>query len=323
MTKVVIYFVLWPVIIFPGIFGNVLSLFVVRRTTEDSSSTSKFLCSLAVADTMTLIARAAQMFYTIGEIISPCQFLTWKLSPYTFHRWALLPERISKGITVAIVSDRVVSLAAPLRYRVSCRPKRITIIIVMVYVIIATTSVPFLVYKLIIGENNRTVVTNVGKQDIASKQQGSQPKFTPYHLLINVLVFDSLPIPIVFVFNIIIIISLRNSEAVKTTTIEIQHERKQQERKLTKLLLTISTLFLVFTGPSAVYSFVFVARLFSGAQVIGGVADILVTDILVTLALINNSINFILYAVMNKKYRDGFIAVLHCCRRCEDIDDAN
>ena len=173
--------------------------------TEDSSTTSKFLTSLAVADTMSLIARGAQMVFTLGKMFLSNQYLTWKLSTTAFFGLSLLPERISKGVTVAIVCDRVVALTLPFRYKVVCRPMRITTIIVMVYIVIASFTIPdiveFFVYHFN-SDENRTIYTDMGKQYVATEV--SQSPWKHMYLMFNYLVFDSLPIPVVFVCNIII-----------------------------------------------------------------------------------------------------------------------
>ena len=188
---------MWPIIIITGIFGNILSLIVIRRT-EGWSTTSKFLTSLAVADTMTLITRGAQMVFILGEMFWPNIYLKWKLKIFSFHALSLLPYRISKGITVAIVCDRVVALTAPFRYRIICRPMRITVTIVMVYIVIASTTIPnivnIFVYHLT-SEQDGTIYT--GKQFIASEV--SQSKVKLLLNMFNLVIFDCMPIPVVFV----------------------------------------------------------------------------------------------------------------------------
>ena len=317
-TRTAIYCVIWPIIIVSGILGNVLSLIVIRNT-EDSSTTSKFLISLAVADTMNLIVRAAQMVFTWGEIFWPQRYLTWKLSTNAFFVLSLLPDRISKGITVAIVCDRVVALTVPFRYKIICRPLRITAIIVMIYVAMAATTIPNTVdvfaYHFVTGQN-RTIYTDMGKQYMAS--QLSQSTFMRMHVMVNLLVFDTMPIPIVLVCNIIIIVSLRNRNILASATSDVQRQMKLQERQITKLLLTISLLFLALTGPSSVYRFLFVLRMAPADMVTAK----LMSDILLTLSLTNCAINFVVYAVMNKKYRERYSAIMCCCRQTNGIEDS-
>ena len=258
------------------------------------------------------------MVFTLGEMFWPNIYLKWKLKIFSFHALSLLPYRISKGITVAIVCDRVVALTAPLRYKIICRPMRITVTIVMLYVVIALTTirniVNIFVYHLT-SEQNGTIHT--GKQFIASVV--SQSKLKLLLNMFNLVIFDCMPIHVVFVCNIVILIALRRSNVLSSTTSEVQQQRKHQERQLTKLLLTISILFLILNGIPSIYMFLSLA----GIRVSPTDADsaTMVDDIRVTLSLINCAINFIVYAVMNTRYREGYVAILCHCRRSTDIED--
>ena len=121
-----------------------------------------------MADTMTLITRGAQMVFTMGEMFWPNMYLKWKLKIFSFHALSLLPYRISKGITVAIVCDRVVALTAPFRYKIICRPMRITVTIVMVYVVIASTTIPNIVNIFVYHLASRAKRNDIYRQTVHS-----------------------------------------------------------------------------------------------------------------------------------------------------------
>ena len=316
ITRIVTFCVIWPIIIIPGIFGNILSLIVIRKT-ETSSTTSKFLTSLAVADTMHLIVKGALMVFTWGFMFWPHQYLTWKLSTLSVLLLSYLPEMISKGITAAIMCDRCVALTAPLRYKVTCRPIRITAILVVLSVVIVSTSLPTIVdfFRFQFTKlENRTINTNIGKRH---RSQITQSSINSIHVMVTFLLFDCMPIPIVFVGNIIIICSLRKRKMLASTTSEVQRQRKLQERQLTKLLLTISMLFFFLTGPSAVYRILAIVGVTPSNTAIA----VMVGNILQTLSLTNSAINFIVYVVMNTKYRDGYEAIICRCRRSVAIEE--
>ena len=113
IARTVIYCVVWPVSIMFGICGNTLSLVVLGKY-GDSSSTSMFLKSLAVADTMTLLIRSVQMVFVWRELFWADQYLAWKLSSFSFVKCSHLSERIGNSITVAIVFERVVAVTRTL-----------------------------------------------------------------------------------------------------------------------------------------------------------------------------------------------------------------
>ena len=313
MTRTLIYCVIWPLIIFPGIFGNILSLIVIRKT-EGSNNTSTFLISLAVADTMNLIVKGAQMVSTWGKIFWPHQYITWKMSTQSFSVLSILPDRVSKGITVAIICERVIALKAPFRYKIICRQMRINAIIVLVCVVTASTSlhtiVDIFMFHSAIGEN-RTIDTNIGKDYGASVSQS-----TSIYNLVNLLIFELMPILIVFVCNIIIIYSLRKRNILGSTTSEVQRQKKYQERQLTKLLLTISMLFFFLTGPLLVYRAFFVGGVTPSDTIV-----VLVEGLLMAQSLTNSAINFVVYIVMSNKYRKGYEAIICRCRRANGVED--
>ena len=190
-----------------------------------------------------------------GETFSPYQSRTWTMSSFAFYILSLLPDRISKGITVGISDDRLVAVTLPLRYKIICRPMRITVVNVLIYVIIASTCLPEIVdvflYHIQTGENRRND-SYIGKQYM--KDIIFQSKLKSVHFLLNIFLFDFLPTPVVLVCNTGIVVCFRKSNIKKSFINEAQQQRKHKERKLTKLLLTISMLFLVLAGPSAIYS---------------------------------------------------------------------
>ena len=310
ISSIVLHCSLWPVVIISGILGNILSMFVLRKM-EDSSITSRFLKSLTIADTVTLIVRCLQMVNTSRMLFWPQQTRAWEFSSFEFNTLSSISRRISKAITVAISVDRVVAVTMPMRYKIMCRPKRITVMISIMSIIITALALPTIVdlfmYRFQVRED-KTIHTDFGQQYRVSKS-----KLKSFHLLINVLVFDFIPTPVVLICNVIIIVCLRKSNIKESTTSQVQQQRKQKERELTKLLLTISMLFLSLAGPLSI----------SGVLIMTGALqeDAIVLDILLTLSLVNNSINFIVYAVMNKKYRQGYIEILCCCCWEHEIEE--
>ena len=309
MITIVIFTIVWPIIITCGIFGNTLSLAVLGKT-NDSSTSSKFLINLALVDTMTLIVHGIQLVYTLGEMFWPHQARKWILSSFAFSIFSRWFDRISKSITVAIVFDRLVAVVVPFRYKDIVRPVRVNIIIAMIYIINTATSLPAIwdvfEYHTQLGDN-RPMGEEMGEHYLASRMSQSEVK--AIHFVMSLFVFDLTPIPVVFVCNTIIIICLRTRNTKKTTTniTEAQQQRQRKEWELTKLLLTISWLFLVLAGPHGIYIFLILVGAYASAA--DPFTTKLVMDILLTLLLLNSSINFIVYAVMNKKYREGYVSI--------------
>ena len=119
----------------------------------------------------------------------------------------------------------------------------------------------------------------------------SQSTINSIYATVTFLLFDCMPIPMVFVDNIIIIFSLRKREIFASTTSEVQRQRKLQQQKNTKLLLMISMLFIFLASPSAVYTILAIAGVTPADTAIA----IMVGNILQTLSLTNSTVNFAIY----------------------------
>ena len=316
MERAIIYCVIRPIVITSGILGNILSLIVLSKM-EDSSTTSKFLKGLAVADTMTLVIRCIEMVFVWKDLFMP--YHIWKLNSYSVFKLSHLSERISKCLTVAIVAERVVAVTKPFSYKSICTPVRTTVIIVVCYILMTSTSLPIIVDAIYFDYNtqvNRTINPMADESQLYLLFQLSKSKIFFIHNFINKFAFDFIPIPIVMICNIIIIVWLRKGKFAKSTASESQQQRKQQERKLTKLLLTISILFLVLCGPIEIYAFLVLSGVVQRST---SAMDSFTSDVLMTLSLINSAINFIVYAVMNKKYREGYMMIFRCFKERDEI----
>ena len=323
IARTVIYCVVWPASIMFGIGGNTLSLVVLGKY-GDSSSTSMFLKSLAVADTMTLLIRCVQMVFVWRELFWADQYLAWKLSSFSFVKCSHLSERIGNSITVAIVFERVVAVTRPFQYKNKCSSLRTAVIILMIHAVIVSTSLPNIVdifmcdYNSVVNRTGFTSNTDDVQLYLVSRFSNSSKLISVLTTVnaFNRLVFDLMPIPIVILGNLIIIIQLRRNHDMKSKSTERQQQRKENERQLTKLLLMISTLFLILCGPAVIYAGLARTEILQFGNSLEATLGI---DIVTTFILINSCINFIVYAVMNKKYNDGYKRVLRCfCRNSDN-----
>ena len=311
--KSILYCALWPIICSCGMGGNILTLVVLFRV-NDSSTALQYLKSLAVADILTIAINIAYIPFMVCQLFWPEEYLSWAVKSYSILQLYLSAGKISKCIIVAIVFDRVVAVTWPFRYKAICTPVRTTAAIVIIFMLIIATTTPYIVNTFMYGfktDGNRTIGPS------AQSEAGHfmvyyihTTKWLPAHIFVNRLLFDLIPIPLVIAGNIVIIIGLRKAGAVKSTPDDASNQRKYQDRQLTKLLLFLSFSFLVLCAP---FDLLGLFTLINSSQKIVPLGFFL-QEIFRTLTLINSSINFVIYAVMNKRYRQGYMSILVCCR---------
>ena len=319
MLKIVLYCAIWPIICCCGILGNTLTLIVLSSVKDDSSTPLQYLKSLAMADIISITIRSAFLPFVWWQLFWPDEYLTWSIKSVSILWLSNAAEKVGKCIIVVIVIDRVVAVTLPFRYKFVCTPVRITRVIAVISIVIVSTTAPALVDMFIYmsgsdTNGNRTIgpsLQSEGRYYIFNRVHTS--KAISIHLVINRFLFDLLPIPIVIIGNIIIIIGLRKKSSMKYGSDDSNNQRKQQELQLTKLLLFISFSFLVLCAPSDLLAFFSVTN--GSVNVVPPDHRRFIDIIFRTLTLVNSSFNFVIYAVMNKKYREGYTKILVCCRR--------
>ena len=316
--KTILYCAIWPIICTCGILGNTLTLIVLFRIKE-SSTPLQYLKSLAIADIFTITIRCAYMPFVWWQLFWPDIYKTWTIQSFSILWVSSAVDKISKCIIVAIVLDRVVAVIFPLRYKISCTKVRITWVIVSMSIVIISTTFPFIVdtflymYESETGGNRTTEASSQSEGKFYLLYYIHTSKVKIIHLVINRFLFDLLPILIVIAGNIIIIVGLRRSRSIKYASEDANIQRKYQERQLTKLLLFISFSFLVLCAPNDLFTFFTISN--CSVNVVPHRHRCYIEEIFRTLTLVNSSINFVIYAVVNKKYREGYMSIFACFRR--------
>ena len=316
IERAVIYLALFPIIVIIGIFGNILTLIVLFRGKE-TSTTVIYLKNLAAVDLFTLTIKAACAVCVWWQIFWPDEYIIWKVNAFTLSQLSHCSEKISKYTTLAIVFERMVAVTWPLKVKDICTRLRTTVAVVVIYVILISVSLPLLIDAFVYFYNTATHI----KDNLTPLSEGHQyfkARVRKHNvLLITFLinrVVDFLPIPIIIIGNIMIISGLRKRDIVKCVSEARNQQRKRQERKVTKLCLIVSMTFLCLCCPLDVNVFL----LFIQTLKVDSSTQFTI-EILDTLALINSAVNFIIYAALNRNYRQGYVSILTCFKREPDL----
>ena len=319
ILKMVLYCAIWPIICTCGIFGNILTLIVLFKV-GDKSTALQCLKGLSVADSVTLFIRLVYIPFVLCQLFWPDEYLTWTVNSFSMLKLSFPVEKISKCTIVTIVFDRIIAIVWPFKYKTICTPTHTTATIVIIAALVIsstlTYSVDVFIHAYEIGPSNSTYLTTQKEARQYLMFQIRTSKVRTIHAIINRVLFDVIPIPSVIISNVVIIIGLRRRSSLKSTSGESNQTRKYQDRQLTKLLLVVSFSFLTLCAPFDVSSFISITGDYDN-EIPKGVVTSLITEILTTLTLLNSSINFVIYSVMNKRYSQGYISSLKCLARNE------
>ena len=308
----VIYLCLFPLIVCFGISGNILTVTMLFKETE-TSTTVIYLKHLALVDLFTLTIKGAIAVCVWWQLFRPEQYLTWKVNTFTLNQLTYFSEKISKYITMGIVFERIVAVTWPFKIKDICTPTRTRITVGVIYAVILAVSVPFIVDVFIFFNNTDTgnqgypSVFAEGKNYFISRLTNDKALIITF--LINRTI-HFLPVPLIIIGNMVIIAGLRKKDIVKSSSVGENKHRKRQERQVTKMCLIISVTFLCLCGPQDISAFI----LFIQGMQVNNTTRFTI-EILATLTLMNSAVNFVVYAVMSTKYRQGYVDILTCGRR--------
>ena len=308
----VIYLCFFPLMVSFGIFGNILTVIMLFKETE-ISTTSIYLKHLALVDLFTLTIKGAITVCVWWQLFRPEQYLTWKVNTFTLNQLTYFSEKISKCITMGIVFERIVAVDWPFKIKDICTPLRTKIVVFVIYVIVLAVSLPFIFYVFIFFNNIDTVMQGHSSVFAEGKTYFISRLANDKALIITFLINRTvhfLPVPLIVIGNIVIIAGLRKRDIIKSSSVGENKHRKRQERQVTKMCLIISVTFLCLCGPQDISAFI----LFIQGMQVNNTTRFTI-EILATLTLMNSAVNFVVYAVMSTKYRQGYVAILTCGRR--------
>lgn len=192
--------------------------------------------------------------------------------------------------------------------------------------------------------NDDLVTTTTRKTPNLLKITTSEPKFLPNHVctaakhpfynrffytkwdIYHAVVYGAAPFVLILVSNVLIVMRLvryRHHRMIKSSAppnvsnlVEAAPHSSDRFRsaQITVMLLTVATLFLLFTGPISVYMTFFFHTLTSVREA----KRSFIRTILTHIAYSNNAVNFYAYLCLSSEFRREWLALMsrmfYCCR---------
>ncbi|ODN04087.1 Sex peptide receptor [Orchesella cincta] len=304
-----------------GCFANILNLIVLTRK-EMINPTNAILTGLALADLLNMIEYMPYAVYM--NYLTHRKTYGWALFVLTHSNFSQVCHTISIWLTVTLAVWRYIMVAMPLKSKTLCTMERSNKSGTP-----ATTSAPVNATSTAAGQNGGAAEDKyiVNLSDLAN----DNPFLMTTNFWLYSVVIKIIPCIMLTVVSLRLINSLMEAKKRKDKLLAKRtgaanpaarnnngvgggHEPREQESggsdRTTRMLLAVLLLFLITEFPQGLLG------LLSGLLGDSFFKNcyIPLADLMDFFALLNSAINFILYCVMSKKFRETFVQVFHLNR---------
>ena len=286
----IVFTTFYGIICVMGIFGNGLVIYVVARYAKMKTVTNMYILNLAIADLCFLIGlpflivTAVVKQWLFGYIMCKVFFILTSINWFT------------SVFTLTVMSaDRYLAVCHPIssmRYRT---PLISRIVCIFVWVTSLLVMLPIVLYATTVeheGHVSCSIVWPSGQAIPAEKA------FIWYALLLGF----AIPVALIIVFYALVLLRLQ-TVGPKTKS----KEKKKSRRKVTKMVLTIITVYVICWLPYWVFQITLTFVVSELKQ-----WCILVFQSFTLLSYANSLLNPLLYAFLSENFRKSFIKAFHC-----------
>ena len=294
----------YPIICVIGLTGNVLTLIVLSHR-KMLTSTNVFLSALAVADIIKLVNDVLYFLVSIllrTHPIAGNRMLghMYPFSHYIFNQSVC----VSSWLTVSVAVERYISVCHATKAKVMCTIHRARIVSVFVFVVMSLVAFPCALRYTKITEFNPE--WNQTEYIIVPTKLGSNENFKTVYTWIQNLLRSVIPLLVLIVLNACIIHALRKQR--------VPGKKMSARNRITLMLIIVIIVFLICITPDAIMSTCFGFGYVDESYLVKGIREI--TD---TLLSVNSAVNFIIYCLCSRGFREIFCQMF--CASCRGRTD--
>ena len=287
----------FPVLVPIGVVGNTLSFFVMMKPNNRKVSTCIYMAAISINDNI-LMCMCSHEY-----LVSSLQIHKWNLIECKFLAFAaLFAVQNCTYLTLAMTVDKYIAIKWPHRAATYSTPRIAKMIAFGLYTSVFIYNIPHFFLSSIIGDQC------VG--------YAIQSQITSIYSWFSFVINAVIPFTLLSYMNFVIVKTVRDSRKSfrdndRTTGMNArQKTMKNAENQLTIMLLLVTTLFLILLFP-AYFRFIYIVvakrdtpRFYARLLLVGQVTGKLYPT--------NSGINFFLYCLSGKKFRNDLKEIL-CC----------
>lgn len=292
--------ILYSVVCIIGLLGNTLVIYVVLRFSKMQTVTNIYILNLAIADESFLIG--------IPFLLYTMQNGSWQFGEYACKAYMVSTSitQFTSSIFLLIMSaDRYIAVCHPIS-----SPRYRTPIVSQLVSLFAWLTSVFLMLPVILFantvENGEHISCNIKWPEAQNSQSGTT--FILYSLVLG------FATPLIFILGFYCLV-IR-----KLHTVGPKHkskEKKRSHRKVTKLVLTVITVYILCWLP---YWISQVALITSSPGKCASSLEITIFLLVGCLGYSNSAMNPILYAFLSDNFKKSFMKACTCATR-KDINN--
>ena len=288
LMRFIIYALILGVIIFVGIIGNCLT-FVVFWKGNFKSSTSFLFLSLSLIDSAFLIT-----VFPLNSVSAFVEYTGWLQGYSSVESFLIVygtfPVSTTKTATiwvaVLVAVNRYIIVCRPLRASQWCTISKVKIQLAVVLVLAVVSSIPQLFpYRV---TNRRNVF------------------YTVYGIIFVYVLWTGVPL---FILTLLTIRLIKAMKAHRRMQLEMNSLHNKQDSNMTLALVMVVIVFIICHVPNAVLSMlVTLVPMLTRSEV-----WFIVDYISEVLLILNSAVNFAIYTLANKRFREVLTKTI--CRR--------
>ena len=293
-----------PICILVGTVGNILTLITVTSKSTKKNSFIVYLGALAVGDTASLyfVVVNSWLFYAF-DIDIMLNDISCRILGFLYYACTWL----SSLLVATLSTDRMVCSCFPHKRDTFGTPKSAFIIISIVLAFVLVINAHELYGFTLVSEENDTLCDYVDSSYASF--------FENYFTLMDTTIYFALPSIIIVVTNTLTIraVIIATKEISQMTNLETVRGRIRTNRQMTITAILVSGTFVLLISPIGIY--LIVRAYVYGAETfyMSNDTDSVIVAITENLSYFNFAINFFLYSITGRRFRQDLRAA--CTRK--------
>lgn len=303
-----------------GTAANMANIVVLTRP-KMLSSTNLILTWLAVADLLTMISCLPVNihFYIMKDPKLPfpsTRTLDWIRYLIFNINFTVACHTVAIWLTITLAIFRYLYICYPTSGASLCSMQKARSAIIAVYASTAIVCIPnYLVPEietLTDNKNNATAADN--ETSVYYTVIDKKSVFNTINYWIQAFLFKLIPCILLTILTVLLVIAMHQANVrrmkLKSQGRRDESDRAREHNRTTAMLLAVVGLFLITELPQGVLTLgsIFVQNFFQDVYWPLG-------DLLDIMALLNNSINFVLYCTMSRQFRETFVEIFCACQQ--------